>query len=113
MKFIYTFFKAFILLLFFATVSYAQTLSPEDVQDFNKTTGVGCTEKKPVSENADYYVVCKSRKSGEQAWNAAMYRSKVECSADEISVLFNLNPALPTENGIHGAQIEVNCGPKP
>jgi hypothetical protein len=99
--------------LVFATVAQAQTLSPEDVQDLDKATGVGCIAKDPVTEKADFYFVCWSSKSGEQAWNAALYRSKVACGKDKFSVYFNVPPSLQTEDGIHGAQVEVGCGKKP
>ena len=96
-----------------SSVAHAQSLSPEDVQDLDNITGVGCIEKTPVSEQTDYYFICKSRESGGQAWNAALYRSKVACSSDTFSVLFNVPPSLPTENSVFGAQIEVSCGAKP
>ena len=99
--------------LLFCSSSQAQILSPEDVQDLNEKTGVGCISKDPVTEMADFYFICKSRKSGELAWNAAMYRSKVACSSDQLRVFFNVSPSLPIENGFHGAQIEVGCGEKP
>lgn len=105
--------KAFLAILVVATVAQAQTLSPEDVQDLHEATGVGCIAKEPVTENADFYFVCRSNKSREHAWNAALYRSKVACGKDKFSVYFNVPPSLPIEGGIHGAQVEVGCGKKP
>ena len=105
--------KGMLPLLLFPFFANAQDLSPEDVQDLDEQTGVGCIEKTPVSEQADYYVICKSSKSGEQAWNAALYRSKIACKQDKFSVYFNVPPSLPIENGIHGAQVEVACSTQP
>jgi hypothetical protein len=105
--------KIILVQILFSSIAQAQALSPEDVQDLNSKTGVGCAEKDPVSENADYYVVCKSRKSAEQAWNAALYRSKIACSSDKLSVLFNVSPSLPKENGVFGARVEVSCDKNP
>ena len=87
----------------------AQTLEPEDVAEYSNETGVGCMSKKPVTDEADFYHVCKSKKSGEVAWNAALYLSKVACSSEQLSVHFNVPPSIPTENGIFGAQVEVSC----
>ena len=101
------------ILLLISPFSQAQTLAPEDVQDFDEKTGVGCISKKPITDKADYYHVCRSKKSGEVAWNAALYRSKTACSSDELSVHFKIQPSLQTENGVHGAQVEVSCGKKP
>ncbi|RCU50008.1 hypothetical protein DU002_10320 [Corallincola holothuriorum] len=95
------------------TMALAQTLAPEDIQEYDSQTGIGCISKEPVTKKADYYHICKSKKSGEVAWNAALYRSKVACSSDEMSVHFNMSPSLPTKDGIHTAQVEVTCGKKP
>ena len=105
--------KKFLSLIFLASIVHAQTLTPEDVQDFNKTTGIGCMGLKPVTAKADFYFVCKSNKSEDQAWDAALYRSKVACGKDKISVHFNVAPSIPSENGIYGAQVEVSCNKKP
>ena len=85
-------------------------LTKIDIQDYNEATQIGCLSKTPVSENADVYFVCKSRQSIEIAWQAAMYRAKVACDAEHINVLFNVSPEVPSENGVFGAQVEVNCG---
>ncbi len=90
-------------------LSLAQTLDPEDIREYDEKTGLGCISKKPITEKADFYHICRSKKSGEVAWNAALYLSKVACSTDKLSVHFKLPPSLPTENGIHGAQVEVSC----
>ena len=100
-------------LLIISSSASGQTLNPEDVQDFNSETGIGCNSEEPVTEKADFYFVCKSKVSGETAWNAALYRSKVACGKDKFSAFFNVPPSLPTENGIFGAQVEVSCSAKP
>ena len=105
--------KCTAILLVVSPISHAQPLQQEDVQDFDKKTGIGCISKKPVTDKADYYHICKSKKSGEVAWNAALYRSKIACSSGELSVHFKIPPSLPTENGVYGAQVEVSCGKKP
>ena len=51
-----------LILLLIPLLASAQSLSPEDIQDFDEETGMGCIEKNPVSEQADYYVICKSNK---------------------------------------------------
>ena len=112
MKIIYQL-QGMIWTLLASTSLLAQTLSPEDVEDFNLETGIGCVSKKTITDKADFYFVCKSKKSDEVAWNAALYRSKVACGQDKFSVFFNVPPSLPTENGIAGAQVEVSCGSKP
>jgi hypothetical protein len=95
------------------SVAHAQELSPEDVQDFDEATGLGCIAKDPVTGSADFYYACRSRTSADQAWNAALYRSKMACGGDKFSLYFNVSPSLPLENGIHGAQVEVGCGGTP
>lgn len=104
--------KQALFLILLSPLSYAQTLTPEDVKDFDEATGVGCIQERPVTKKADYYFICKSSKSGELAWNAALYRSGVACGKDKISVYFNVPPTLPTKNGIYGAQVEVGCSKK-
>lgn len=99
--------------LVISSTAQAQTLSPEDVQDFDSTTGVGCITKSPVTDKADFYFVCTSSNSGDQAWNAALYRGKVACGSDELSVYFNVPPSITTESGFYGAQVEVGCGKEP
>lgn len=113
MKVTQVFSKTVLFILVIASTAQAQTLSPEDVQDFDSTTGVGCIAKSPVTDKADFYFVCTSRKSGDRAWNAALYRSKEACGSDELSVYFNVPPSLPTEGDGYGAQVEVGCGKKP
>jgi len=104
--------SSIVALLLLATSSEAQDLSLTDVQDYDASSGIGCLSQKPVTKKADYYFICRSKISEEQAWDAAIYRSKVACSSDEISVHFNVSPGVPPENGIFGAQIEVSCGKK-
>ena len=99
-------------LIVLSSISQAQTLTPDDVQDFDKVAGIGCFKKEPVTKKADYYFICKSKKSDDHAWNAALYRSGVACGKDEISVYFNVPPSLPIEGGIYSAQVEVSCSPK-
>jgi hypothetical protein len=91
----------------------AQTVSEDDIKDFDSLTGTGCSQRDPVTKKADFYFVCKSKASGEGAWNAALYRAKLACGKDKFNVFFNIPPSLPKENGIYGAQIEVSCGTKP
>jgi len=100
-------------LLVISLAAFGQALNPEDVQDFNSESGIGCISRAPVTEKADFYFVCKSKVSSETAWNAALYRSKVACDKEKFSVFFNVPPSLPTENNIFGAQVEVSCSAKP
>lgn len=97
----------------FSITTNAQTVYEEDIQDFDEASGVGCINKEPVTDSANYYFVCRSRHSGENAWNAALYRGKIACKKDKFSVLFNVPPSLPTENEIYGAQVEIKCATKP
>jgi hypothetical protein len=97
----------------FTKVSYSQTVFEEDIQDYDNATGIGCFEKEPITNGANFYIVCKSGRSEEAAWNAVLYKGKIACGVNKLSLFFNVSPTLPENNGIHGAQAEIQCGHKP
>ncbi|WP_072679666.1 hypothetical protein [Arcobacter sp. LA11] len=84
-------------------------VSMEDVSDYNSKTGVGCTVTKEVNDLNSAHIVCRSKHSGEHAWNAVIARSKQMCESNKWTMLFKRPPALPPENGIYGAQIDIKC----
>lgn len=105
-------------LLFVAAVgqgdlAQAQAVHEEDVRDYDESTGIGCVSKKPITERAEYYFVCKSKRSGESAWNAALYRGKLACNGNIFYVFFNLPASSPVEDAIYGAQVEFRCDNNP
>lgn len=105
-------------LLFVAALEHgdlapAQAALEDDIQDYNEISGIGCVSKKPITQDAEFYFVCKSKRSGESAWNAALYKGKLACNGNNFSVFFNLPPSLPVEGSIYSAQVEVRCVKKP
>lgn len=97
-------------IIFWSSVSFSnQSAYEDDIQDFDKETGVGCTSKEPVTKKAEYYFICISKKSGDAAWNAALYRGKLACNGKNFSVYFNINPTVPAPINFYGAQVELSC----
>ncbi|MEQ1836241.1 MAG: hypothetical protein ABL862_07375 [Candidatus Nitrotoga sp.] len=92
---------------------HAQSAFEDDIQEYNPVSGIGCISKTPITKNAEFYFVCRSKRSDEYAWNAALYRGKMACGGRNFSVFFNIRPSLPKENGIYGAQVELRCVEKP
>ena len=109
------FLAAFLLMIASGYGGAGQALpaSSDDIQDYNAENGVGCISKTPVSKSAEFYFVCKSRRSGEHAWSAALYKGKLACNGNNFSVFFNVPASLPKENEIYGAQVELKCQQKP
>jgi len=101
-------------IFFWSSLSFSnQSAYEDDIQDFNKETGIGCTSNKPVSEGAEYYFICLSKRSADAAWNAALYRGKLACNGKNFSVYFNVNPKAPAPSSFYGAQVELSCAKKP
>jgi len=97
-------------MLLWSFFSYSnQSAYEDDIQDFNVETGIGCKSNKPITEKATYYFICISKRSGEAAWNAALYRGKLACKGKDFSVFFNLNPTAPAPDKLYGAQVELSC----
>ena len=97
------------LLLSISPLLHAQSAYEDDIKDFDATTGIGCISKEPLTEKAEFYFICKSKRSADAPWNAALYRGKLACEGKNFSVFFNVNPTIPVENGVYGAQVELSC----
>ncbi len=99
-----------LLILFWGSPSFPnQSVYEDDIQDFDEKTGIGCTSKEPVTKKAEYYIICISKRSGDAAWNAALYRGKLACKGKNLSIFFNVNPTALTPRGYYGAQVELSC----
>jgi hypothetical protein len=97
-------------MVFWGSSSFSnQSAYEDDIQEFNEETGIGCTSKEPITENAEYYFVCISKRSADAAWNAALYRGKLACSGKNFSVFFNVNPTASAPSNFYGAQVELSC----
>lgn len=81
----------------------------EDVANYNPQTGVGCLVKEDPNNTLQAHIVCRSKHSGEDAWNAVMARSKRFCASEKWKMLFKRPPSLPIKNKIHGAQMDIRC----
>ncbi len=96
--------------IFYSEISLSnQSAYEDDIQDFNKETGIGCISKNPVTEKAEYYFICISKRSRDAAWNAVLYRGKMACNGKNVSLYFNINPIAPAPDSFYGAQIELSC----
>ena len=84
----------------------------EEVKKYDPITEIGCTKKEPDDRNI-INIVCRSKISGESAWNAAMYHAKFACESQLYDVLFEKNPTLPLLNGVHGVQVQLKCAIRP
>lgn len=87
-------------------------VDPEEVKDFKEATGVGCQVEENREGPGIVSIVCRSKKSGDLAWNAVMARSKMRCQSSRkkmIQMLFLKPPSLPVENGIFAAQMDIKC----
>lgn len=93
----------------FVTAEQAQQVMEAEIQDYVAERGIGCVSKRPMSNNAQFFFVCRSRRSVESAWNAALYRGKLACNGTSFSVLFNVPPGLPKEGDVFVAQVELSC----
>lgn len=80
----------------------------EDIADFNTKTGVGCIITKDKINKNKAHILCKSKYSAENAWNAVTVRSKKLCSSKKWKMLFLRSPSLP-KNGIFGSQMDIEC----
>lgn len=87
--------------------------APDDIQDYSTERGIGCMSKSPITKQAEFYFVCRSRRSTEHAWSAALYRGKLACNGRNFSVFFNMPASLPNENEIYAAQVELKCTTTP
>jgi hypothetical protein len=97
------------ILLSVSPLLHAQSAYEDDIRDFDKTTGIGCISKEPQTKEAEFYFICKSKRSADAAWNAALYRGKLACKGKNFSVFFNINPTIPVQENIYGAQVELSC----
>ncbi|MFT7561927.1 MAG: hypothetical protein ACI93R_003859 [Flavobacteriales bacterium] len=88
------------------------TVNPEEINEYSSESGVGCTESSD-DKTGLIHIVCKSRESGESAWNACTYRAKLACPSQVYKMHFNKNPTLPTVNGVFGSQMEIKCVENP
>jgi hypothetical protein len=92
-----------------AAAEQPQAAFQEEIQDYDDKSGIGCNSRPPVTKNAQFHFVCRSRRSGESAWNAALYRGKLACHGANFDVLSNVPPSLPDEGEIYVAQVELKC----
>ncbi len=92
-----------------AAAEQTQPAFEDEVQDDIAKSGIGCISRHPLSKDAQFYFVCRSKRSVESAWNAALYRGKLACSGANFNVFFNVRPDLPKEGEIFVAQVELRC----
>ncbi|OUS29462.1 hypothetical protein A9Q99_10235 [Gammaproteobacteria bacterium 45_16_T64] len=81
----------------------------EDTADYDPTTGIGCLLEYEGDNRNSAHILCRSRNSGEYAWNAVLARSKSMCPSQKFKMLFKRPPSLPTTNGVYGAQMDIEC----
>jgi len=101
-------------LLLFGICTYASAGQPpvassDEIQDYNAESGIGCVSKSPITKQAEFFFICRSRRSSEHAWSAALYRGKLACDGRNIAVFFNVPASLPKEDESYGAQVELRC----
>jgi hypothetical protein len=93
----------------FVVAEQTQPAFEDDIQEYSDKSGIGCVSKHPVSSAAEFYFVCRSRRSAEAAWSAALYRGKLSCGGANFDLFFNVSPGLPKEGDIYVAQVELKC----
>jgi hypothetical protein len=81
----------------------------EDIADYSAQTGVGCKVTKTSNKILEAHILCRSKHSGEHAWNVVIARSKKLCTSQKWTMLFKRPPSLPKEKGAFGAQMDIVC----